>query len=88
MALIPLTIPPGVYANGTDYQASNRWLSSSLVRWTDGTMRPVGGWAERFDPSMSAPRGMLAWQDQDNDRTDVTITLNAKGPYANASYLA
>lgn len=68
MALIPLTILAGVYANGTDYQASNRWLSSSLVRWTDGTMRPVGGWSERFDPSMSAPRGMLAWQDLGGDR--------------------
>ena len=32
MTLIPLQIPPGVYRNGTEYQASNRWYDANLVR--------------------------------------------------------
>ena len=45
--LIPLDIPPGVYKNGTDFESSNRWLDSNLVRWQDGSLRPVGGWDTR-----------------------------------------
>jgi hypothetical protein len=69
MPLIALDIPPGVYANGTDYEASGRWLSASLVRWHNGSMRPVGGWRERLaDLSNSAARGMIAWEDNTNGR--------------------
>ena len=42
--LLPITLPPGVYKNGTDYQAKGRWFDSSLVRWYEDTIRPVGGW--------------------------------------------
>ena len=68
MPLIPLQIPPGVYRNGTEYQASNRWYDANLVRWIDGTMRPVGGWRERDTVGASAPRAALAWQDLSSDR--------------------
>ena len=47
MAMIPLQIPPGVHANGTVFESSNRWREASLVRWHDGSMRPVGGWTTR-----------------------------------------
>ena len=63
MPLIPLQIPPGVYRNGTEYQASNRWYDANLVRWTDGTMRPVGGWRARDTVGASAPRAAIAWRD-------------------------
>lgn len=67
--LIPLELPPGIYANGTDLQASNRWLDASLVRWTEGTMRPVGGWATKTASTVTdVPRGALAWQDNNGDR--------------------
>ena len=68
MPLIPFQIPPGVYRNGTEYQASNRWYDANLVRWIDGTMRPVGGWRERDTVGASAPRAALAWQDLSSDR--------------------
>lgn len=68
MTLIPLQIPPGVYRNGTEYQASNRWYDANLVRWIDGTMRPVGGWRERDTVGTTAPRAALAWQDLSGDR--------------------
>ena len=64
MALIPLQIPPGVYRNGTDFEASNRWHDANLVRWHNGSMRPVGGWSTRVSSAYAAaPRAMHAWSD-------------------------
>lgn len=68
MTLIPLAIPPGIYANGTEFQASGRWYDGSLVRWVDGTMQPVGGWTELDDEGTAAPRGMHAWRDLSGNR--------------------
>lgn len=68
MPLIPLAIPPGVYRNGTDMQAAGRWRDASLVRWADGTMRPVHGWEARFNLSDAVPRGMHSWRDLNNNR--------------------
>jgi hypothetical protein len=41
---LPLAFPPGVYRNGTRYQAKGRWTNANLVRWSQGVMKPVGGW--------------------------------------------
>ena len=68
MPLIPLAIPPGVYRNGTDLQSAGRWRDASLVRWADGTMRPVAGWEARFDLNDTVPRGMHSWRDLNNNR--------------------
>jgi len=68
MTLIPLEIPPGVYRNGTDLQSSGRWRDASLVRWTDGTMQPVGGWISRVTMSDQPIRGAIAWRDLTGDR--------------------
>jgi len=46
MAYIPLQIPPGVFKNGTEYQSKGRWNNSNLVRWFEGTIRPVGEMAK------------------------------------------
>jgi len=64
MALIPLQLPPGVHRNGTDFESSNRWRDASLVRWHDGTLRPVGGWVTRKASAFaSPPRAMISWLD-------------------------
>jgi hypothetical protein len=68
MPLVPLTIPPGVYRNGTDYQASGRWLDSNLVRWNEGVMAPVGGWRERASVATNPPRGAVAWRALNGER--------------------
>lgn len=70
--LVSIKIPPGVYRNGTLYQASRRWVDSHLVRWVDGTIRPVGGWrvsqdtnAADLPPLTGAARAALAWRAAD-----------------------
>lgn len=68
MPLIPLQLPPGIYRNGTDLQAANRWRDASLVRWVDGTMQPVGGWLTRSTMTDKPLRGATAWRDLSGDR--------------------
>lgn len=68
MPLIPLQLPPGVYRNGTALQSANRWYDTSLVRWTDGTMQPVGGWLTRSTLTDQPLRGAIAWRDASGDR--------------------
>ena len=64
MALIPLQLPAGVYRVGTDYEGSNRWRDANLIRWHQGSMRPVGGWREKTDATSditAPPRAMHVW---------------------------
>ena len=63
MPLLPLDIPPGFYRNGTDLEQSGRWREGSLVRWLDGSLRPMGGWSVRkYGFSKNPIRGMHTWQ--------------------------
>ena len=69
MALLTLQIPPGVYKNGTDYQTKGRWNESSLVRWFENTIRPVGGWRKRANSAVTGKaRGFLTWKDNTGNR--------------------
>jgi len=86
MALIPLQLPPGVHRNGTDFESSNRWRDANLVRWNDGSMRPVGGWDTRkASATASVPRALHAWVDNSNASAmvagthDKLIYINASG---------
>ena len=69
MALTPLKPPPGAWRNGTRYEAKGRWYDVNLVRWTNGRLRPVGGW-QRFslDPVTTPIRGGITWRDNDQFR--------------------
>lgn len=69
MPYIKLQIPPGVYRNGTEYQSAGRYYDASLVRWFEGTMRPVGGWRKRSTSQMTgACRGFINWRDNSGNR--------------------
>lgn len=46
-SLLPLDIPPGLFANGTKFQAAGRWNDGNLVRFHEGTIQPIGGWIPR-----------------------------------------
>ena len=68
MSYLPLVLPPGVFANGTELQAAGRWQAGNLVRWANGAMLPVGGWLP-FTGGLSGPaRGAIAWVDNSGDR--------------------
>lgn len=68
---IPINLPPGVFRNGTKYQAKGRWYDSHLVRWYDGAIRPIGGWgvvrtsAGVIVQLTGTPRGSIAWKRSD-----------------------
>ena len=69
MALIPLKIPAGVFRNGTEYQSSGRYYDSNLVRWFEGTLRPIGGWRKRSSSQLTGScRGLITWRDNSADR--------------------
>lgn len=65
---VPLKIQPGVFRNGTRYQAKGRWYLANLVRWTEGAMQAIGGWAKIQDSDdtnldLTDPvRGLLGWR--------------------------
>ena len=66
---IPIKIPPGVYRNGTEYQAAGRWHDASLVRWYENTLRPVLGWRTRSASAVTGScRGMITWRNNSNSR--------------------
>jgi len=77
MSIIPLAIPPGMHRNGTEFQSSGRWRDGSLVRWTDGTMQPVGGWQARDTVTDQPIRGMHAWRDLSSNRWYAAGTFEA-----------
>ena len=70
--LIPLDIPPGVFANGQAFEVgqAGRWYRSNLVRWQDGLLKPIGGWVGLgTTPALSGvARSMLAWRNNSNQR--------------------
>lgn len=73
--LIPITLPPGFYKNGTPYSSLGRWADGNLVRWRHDMIVPVGGWERRTtpggvnidplysDPTVEAARNVLIWAD-------------------------
>jgi hypothetical protein len=69
--LIPVALPPGFARNGTAFQNRNRFVNGNLVRWFEGALRPVGGWAQAVDATGAAfqatgkPRATLAWRKND-----------------------
>lgn len=68
MAFFKLDIPAGVFSNGTEYESSNRWHDASLVRWQNGSIRPIGGWTSRVDSLIEEPpRASNAWVDNSHD---------------------
>lgn len=49
MPLVKIDIPAGIYNHGNELDSKGRWLDSSLVRWTNNSAQPVGGWTHFAD---------------------------------------
>jgi hypothetical protein len=84
MPLIPITLPEGMFKNGTPYDRKGRWVDGNLVRWHDGSIRPIGGWVKRqkpagagdvdtliADPTLEAVRDIFSWRDNNQDQNAV-----------------
>ena len=59
MALLPIKIPPGFFRNGTQYQVKNRWYKGNLIRFSEGRIRPIGGWL-RLAPTQMIKKGAIS----------------------------
>jgi len=64
MALVSLSMPPGIVKGGTPLQATGYWSDGNLVRWRDAIMQPVYGWRARTTSAMTGVcRALLPWKD-------------------------
>lgn len=67
--LVPFQPPPGVFKNGTPYQAKGRWSDCNLVRWKDGRLQPLGGWEKVIGSTITGiGRAMITWRDSTGAR--------------------
>ena len=63
---VPLKFQPGVWKNGTLYQAQGRWFDADLMRWSVGALGPIGGWrtwGHDTTAITNVPRTTLPWMD-------------------------
>lgn len=79
---LSVALPPGIWRNGTRYQAKGRWYDANLVRFFDGTIRPVGGWRRLTDSASTelaqltgVPRAALAFR-MDGGVTEAVATTD------------
>ena len=67
--LVGIRLAPGVFNQGTLYQAKGHWHEAHGLRWYDNAMGPIGGWVPIQDGSFvplavsGMPRGMIAYRD-------------------------
>ena len=93
MPLVPLDIPAGVYRNGTEYEAKGRWFDTNLVRWREGRLEPVGGWAQfesEADALTGTARGIHTWRDNSETRnlaigTETNLYVSQGGSFYDIS---
>jgi hypothetical protein len=65
---LEIDIPPGFFGNGTMYQAAGRWRRGNLVRFHEGTIRPLGGWSVlplSGAPILGTAQSAISWQIED-----------------------
>ena len=67
MALVPVTLPPGVLRNGTQEQSKAHFYNTSLVRWgAGGLLTQMKGWVKRNVAQTAltgSARACTTWQD-------------------------
>lgn len=64
MARLPVAIPPGVFRNGTRFQAKGRWYDAWGVRHYGSALGPVRGWTRKGSATLTGvPRAAIGWVD-------------------------
>ena len=63
---IDVSLPAGIYANGTDWQASGRWTDGNYIRFYERQVKPIGGWRQLTEtPVTGKAREIITWRDND-----------------------
>lgn len=66
MPYVDVSLPGGMFANGTARQAKGRWRLAYYVRWPDGAnMQPINGWQQKGSASALSgkARAIHTWRD-------------------------
>jgi hypothetical protein len=67
--IFPVLLPPGAMRNGTEYESRGRWWDTNLVRWLNGSLRPIGGWTQWGSGTFTGiARGAFSWTDNSGNR--------------------
>ena len=86
MPLVPLKVPPGVWKNGSEYEAKGRYFDANLVRWKNGRLRPIGGWRLiNTSTILGKGRSMIAWRTSSGNRYIAIGTSSNLYVYAGAT---
>lgn len=81
MAVVPLQLPPGIVRGANPDDAPGRWYEANLIRWREGVMEPVGGWARiTTNPLASVVRKAHQWRT--NSNAGVILAGGDTGLYA------
>src|SRR6187551_3625469 len=66
--MLPIQFPPGVTNLASKNAKIVNWRESNLVRWHEGTLKPVGGWEKQVYTSnfVGKIRKMHRWSDNAN----------------------
>ena len=69
MALLPITPPPGVKTNGTEYSNKNSWVEADLCRFENSYLTNIGGWQKAKQTNLvGTPIGMYAYYTNNDEK--------------------
>lgn len=82
--MVPINLPPGLFKNGTVYDAKGRWYDGFLIRWYEGILQPIGKWRIALNTSGQALTALgaqtraylMRWQSTNGER--IVVATNAK----------
>lgn len=64
--LVDLSLPPGAFRNGTNYQSAGRFYDVNRVRWKGRALLPIGGWRAKTATTLAGKaRAIITWRGND-----------------------
>lgn len=76
--LVELNLRPGVFKNGSVREAKGRYYDANLIRWKNGKLKPVGGWAKTTTSAIDGKgRTMLPFRDN-NGNSYIAVGTSSK----------
>lgn len=68
MARFPISLPPGVFLQGTALQSKGRYIDALYVRWYGLMLGPILGWTRKGSSTLSGlARAAIGWVDNDKN---------------------